>query len=64
MALCTKMRPVVMVDYGGKMPELKQHLCAFLKYCQKVAMFSSYKVNLCNEYNLIQLIYCIVVFGT
>ncbi|VFQ72465.1 unnamed protein product [Cuscuta campestris] len=33
LALCTGMRPVVMVDYGGKMPELQQKLCAFLKQC-------------------------------
>ncbi|XVE81059.1 hypothetical protein DITRI_Ditri15bG0032700 [Diplodiscus trichospermus] len=29
------MRPVVMIDYGGKMPELQEHLCAFLEHCQK-----------------------------
>lgn len=34
LALCTEMRPVVMVDYGGKMPELQQKLCAFLKQCR------------------------------
>ncbi|GAB2212401.1 hypothetical protein Droror1_Dr00020363 [Drosera rotundifolia] len=36
LALCTGMRPVVMVDYGGKMPEIQQHLCAFLELVQKV----------------------------
>ncbi|PON88647.1 hypothetical protein TorRG33x02_155520 [Trema orientale] len=35
LALCTGMRPVVMVDYGGKMPELQERLCALLKLCQK-----------------------------
>ncbi|KAL9249129.1 hypothetical protein AKJ16_DCAP01833 [Drosera capensis] len=35
LALCTGMRPVVMVDYGGKMPEIQQHLCAFLELIQK-----------------------------
>ncbi|XP_049375641.1 uncharacterized protein LOC125840716 isoform X2 [Solanum verrucosum] len=35
MALCTEMRPVVMVDYGGKMPELQERLCAFLKHCKE-----------------------------
>lgn len=35
LALCTGMRPVVMIDYGGKMPELQEHLCAFLEHCQK-----------------------------
>ncbi|XP_019165623.1 PREDICTED: uncharacterized protein LOC109161605 [Ipomoea nil] len=34
LALCTEMRPVVMVDYGGKMPELQERLCAFLKHCR------------------------------
>lgn len=36
LALCTGMRPVVMVDYGGKMPELQERLCAVLKLSQKV----------------------------
>ncbi|XWS13213.1 hypothetical protein CRYUN_Cryun36dG0018300 [Craigia yunnanensis] len=35
LALCNGMRPVVMIDYGGKMPELQEHLCAFLGHCQK-----------------------------
>ncbi|KAL2507267.1 hypothetical protein Fot_30914 [Forsythia ovata] len=35
LALCTGMRPVIMVDYGGKMPELQERLCAFLKHCKK-----------------------------
>ncbi|XP_022761648.1 uncharacterized protein LOC111307748 [Durio zibethinus] len=35
LALCNGMRPVVMIDYGGKMPELLEHLCAFLEHCQK-----------------------------
>ncbi|XP_043811601.1 uncharacterized protein LOC110613980 isoform X2 [Manihot esculenta] len=35
LALCTEMRPVIMVDYGGKMPELQEHLCALLKLCQQ-----------------------------
>ncbi|XP_031276935.1 uncharacterized protein LOC116135380 [Pistacia vera] len=35
LALCTGMRPVIMVDYGGKMPELQEYLCALLKLCQK-----------------------------
>lgn len=35
LALCSGMRPVVMIDYGGKMPELQEHLCAFLEHCQK-----------------------------
>lgn len=36
LALCTGMRPVVMIDYGGKMPELQQRLCALLKLIQTV----------------------------
>ncbi|KAI9081999.1 hypothetical protein K1719_036261 [Acacia pycnantha] len=37
LALTTGMRPVVMVDYGGKMPELQHHLCSLLKLCQKLS---------------------------
>ncbi|XP_031380246.1 uncharacterized protein LOC116195292 isoform X2 [Punica granatum] len=39
MALCTRMRPVVMVDYGGKLPELQDHLCALLRFCRKESPF-------------------------
>ncbi|WCJ41333.1 hypothetical protein M5689_022211 [Euphorbia peplus] len=35
LALCTEMRPVVMVDYGGMMPELQERLCALLRFCQQ-----------------------------
>ncbi|KAF5783149.1 hypothetical protein HanXRQr2_Chr11g0504571 [Helianthus annuus] len=35
LALCTGMRPVIMIDYGGKMPELRDRLCAFLKFSQE-----------------------------
>ncbi|KAK2973661.1 hypothetical protein RJ640_017033 [Escallonia rubra] len=35
LALCTGMRAVIMVDYGGKMPELRERLCSFLKFSQK-----------------------------
>lgn len=35
LALCTGMRAVIMVDYGGKMPELQERLCKFLKFIQK-----------------------------
>lgn len=35
LALCTGMRPVIMIDYGGKMPELRERLCAFLKINQE-----------------------------
>ncbi|XXG62195.1 hypothetical protein AAC387_Pa05g0608 [Persea americana] len=35
LALCTELRPVVMVDYGGKMPELQENLCAVLHLCHK-----------------------------
>ncbi|XP_068644544.1 uncharacterized protein [Aristolochia californica] len=31
LALCTGLRPAVMVDYGGKMPELQQNLCSLLR---------------------------------
>ncbi|KAL0349335.1 UNVERIFIED_CONTAM: hypothetical protein Sangu_1161300 [Sesamum angustifolium] len=36
LALCSTMRPCIMVDYGGKMPELGDHLCAFLNHCKKI----------------------------
>ncbi|KMT15772.1 hypothetical protein BVRB_3g057470 [Beta vulgaris subsp. vulgaris] len=35
MALCSGMRPLVMVDYGGKMPELQEHLCSLLEVIHK-----------------------------
>uniref|UniRef100_A0A5B7B4A1 Uncharacterized protein n=1 Tax=Davidia involucrata TaxID=16924 RepID=A0A5B7B4A1_DAVIN len=35
LALCTGMRAVIMVDYGGKMPELQERLSAVLKLSQK-----------------------------
>lgn len=38
-ALCTGMRAVIMVDYGGKMPELQDRLCTLLKLCRKVSLF-------------------------
>ncbi|CAI9096449.1 OLC1v1032602C1 [Oldenlandia corymbosa var. corymbosa] len=39
LALITEMRPVIMVDYGGKMPELQDRLCSFLNYCKKESPF-------------------------
>ncbi|KAK9138771.1 hypothetical protein Sjap_009365 [Stephania japonica] len=36
LALCTGLRPLVMVDYGGKMPELQEHLCSVVKLSQKL----------------------------
>ncbi|KAK4750343.1 hypothetical protein SAY87_027792 [Trapa incisa] len=39
MALCTRMRPVVMVDYGGKLPELQDYLCGLLRFCHKESPF-------------------------
>ncbi|KAH9310843.1 hypothetical protein KI387_025878, partial [Taxus chinensis] len=35
MALCTGLRPVVMIDYGGKMPELQEQLYGLLCLAQK-----------------------------
>ncbi|XP_020698782.1 uncharacterized protein LOC110111314 isoform X2 [Dendrobium catenatum] len=35
LALCTRLRAVVMVDYGGKMPELQDHLCALMSSMRK-----------------------------
>lgn len=36
LALITRMRPVVMVDYGGIMPQLQHHLSSLLQHAQKV----------------------------
>ena len=41
LSLLTGLRPVVMVDYGGKMPELGEHLCALLHLAGKVFKSSS-----------------------
>ncbi|ESQ44138.1 hypothetical protein EUTSA_v10006132mg [Eutrema salsugineum] len=35
LALCTGMRPVVMIDYGGKMPELQDRLLSLLALIQE-----------------------------
>ncbi|KAL0918871.1 hypothetical protein M5K25_010917 [Dendrobium thyrsiflorum] len=40
LALCTRLRAVVMVDYGGKMPELQDHLCALMSSMHKERLFS------------------------
>lgn len=38
LALCTRLRAVVMIDYGGKMPELQDHLCALISFMRKVSL--------------------------
>ncbi|KAJ4956657.1 hypothetical protein NE237_013440 [Protea cynaroides] len=38
LALCTGLRPVVMIDYGGKMPELQERLCTVLQLSQKESL--------------------------
>lgn len=59
LALCTGMRPVVMIDYGGKMPELQQRLCALLKLIQKeLRIFEDLKVMVIED-----MIYLIHVQG-
>ncbi|KAK8960890.1 hypothetical protein KSP40_PGU014750 [Platanthera guangdongensis] len=35
LALCARLRAVVMVDYGGKMPELQVHLCDLMASMRK-----------------------------
>lgn len=45
LALCTKLRPVVMVDYGGKMPELQEKLCGLLLLCHKVKLQMALSLN-------------------
>ncbi|KAK8519548.1 hypothetical protein V6N13_133447 [Hibiscus sabdariffa] len=50
LALCYEMRPVVMIDYGGKMPELQENLCAFLEHSQKVSpIFEPLRVMVIEE---------------
>ncbi|CAN1335224.1 hypothetical protein LINPERPRIM_LOCUS36673 [Linum perenne] len=51
LALLTEMRPVIMVDYGGKMPELQDHLCALIKLCQQMV---SRECPLGNEFLRVQ----------
>ncbi|XP_048435785.1 uncharacterized protein LOC125475245 [Pyrus x bretschneideri] len=59
LALCTGMRPVILVDYGGKMPELQERLCAILKLCQKESpIFEHLRVMVIEE-----MIYLIHVRG-
>ncbi|KAJ7980687.1 Proteasome subunit beta type-4 [Quillaja saponaria] len=59
LALCTGMRPVVMIDYGGKMPELQEQLCALLKLSQKESsMFEHLRVMVIED-----MIYLIHVTG-
>ncbi|PQQ16186.1 uncharacterized protein Pyn_35702 [Prunus yedoensis var. nudiflora] len=50
LALCTGMRPVIMIDYGGKMPELQERFCALLKLCQKdLPIFEHLRVMVIEE---------------
>ncbi|KAM5570166.1 hypothetical protein ABKV19_017265 [Rosa sericea] len=50
LALCTGMRPVIMVDYGGKMPELQERLCNLLKLCRKSStIFEQLRVMVIEE---------------
>ncbi|EOA26152.1 hypothetical protein CARUB_v10019590mg [Capsella rubella] len=45
LALCTGMRPVVMIDYGGKMPELQDRLLSLLELVQEgLPVFKDLKV--------------------
>ena len=46
-ALCTGMRPVVMIDYGGKLPELQTRLLSLLELLQEVSLstFSSSNIT-------------------
>ncbi|CAL5087361.1 unnamed protein product [Urochloa decumbens] len=34
--LCTGLRPVVLVDYGGTMPQLQENLCSLLHHAQQL----------------------------
>ncbi|CAH8269163.1 unnamed protein product [Arabidopsis lyrata] len=45
LALCTGMRPVVMIDYGGKMPELQNRLLSLLELIREgLPVFKDLKV--------------------
>ncbi|CAA7016679.1 unnamed protein product [Microthlaspi erraticum] len=45
LALCTGMRPVVMIDYGGKLPELQDRLLSLLELIQEgLPIFKDLKV--------------------
>ncbi|CAN8252970.1 unnamed protein product [Cochlearia groenlandica] len=45
LALCTGMRPIVMVDYGGRMPELQDRLLSLLEILQEgLPVFKDLKV--------------------
>ncbi|PKA55790.1 hypothetical protein AXF42_Ash012082 [Apostasia shenzhenica] len=45
LALCTGLRAVVMVDYGGKMPELQDRLCDLLSLmCKECAILLSLRI--------------------
>ncbi|KFK35170.1 hypothetical protein AALP_AA5G248800 [Arabis alpina] len=45
LALCTGMRPVVMIDYGGKLPELQDRLLSLLELIQEgLPVFKDLKV--------------------
>lgn len=37
LALCTRLRPAVLVDYGGIMPKLQENLSSLLFLAKKVA---------------------------
>ncbi|XP_076951607.1 uncharacterized protein LOC143625022 [Bidens hawaiensis] len=53
------MRPVIMIDYGGKMPELRDRLCAFLKFSQEESLiFGNLRVMVIED-----MIYLICVKG-
>ncbi|XP_057863788.1 uncharacterized protein LOC131071844 [Cryptomeria japonica] len=50
LALCTGLRPVVMIDYGGKMPELQENLYGVLCLAQKESrIFLSLRVMIIEE---------------
>jgi hypothetical protein len=34
--LCTGLRPVILMDYGGTMPQLQDNLCSLLHHARQV----------------------------
>ena len=34
--LCTGLRPVILMDYGGRMPQLQENLCSLLHHARQV----------------------------
>ncbi|CAN6218354.1 unnamed protein product [Urochloa humidicola] len=48
--LCTGLRPVVLMDYGGTMPQLQENLCSLLHHArQETSMLNPLRVMVIND---------------